>query len=260
MKRPVDWLEEDLLGLIQNTAEEGTHLEFKNARALQNADGSKTEISKDVSSFANAAGGVIVYGMDEDPKPPHKATEVSPIDPVEFSKEWLDQVIGSRVQPRIQGLVIHSIDTNLSEPGRVVYVAIVPQSFTAHQAHDKRYYKRFNARSVPMEDYEVGQAMTRFQRPHYELKTSSSSTPSSQDTIAIAFHVGIQNSSELVGHEVSAVLLLPQNLTVNQARFAARGIEVTEGIPHIRVPGDSTITAHPFPAMEYSVRWNEWLV
>ena len=37
----------------------------------------------------------------------------------------------------------------------VIYVVDIPQSNIAHQAFDKRYYKRFNFISTPMEDYEI---------------------------------------------------------------------------------------------------------
>ena len=87
MKNPADWERKDLQSLIATGAEEGAQLEFKSAAALKVADREKTEISKDVSSFANSAGGIIIYGMDEEPAPPHKASALSPINPMQFSKE-----------------------------------------------------------------------------------------------------------------------------------------------------------------------------
>jgi predicted HTH transcriptional regulator len=169
MKNPVDWKLEDLQSLIDTGAEEGPQQEFKSAGALKVTDREKTEISKDVSSFANSAGGIIVYGMDEEPAPPHKATALTPINPQEFSKEWLEQVINSRIQPHIQDLVIRSIDIAATSSRRVAYVIIIPASFTAHQAYDKRYYKRYNFQSVPMEDYEIRQTLNRRQKPTYKM-------------------------------------------------------------------------------------------
>jgi len=48
----------------------------------------------------------------------------------------------------------------------------VPQSSTAHQASDKRYYKRFNFESVPMEDYEIRDVMQRTEAPSLGLETT----------------------------------------------------------------------------------------
>ena len=52
------------------------------------------------------------------------------------------------------------------EPGQHAYVVYVPQSLRApHQAGDRRYYKRYNAQSVPMEDYEVRDVARRTDTP-----------------------------------------------------------------------------------------------
>lgn len=166
-----EWEEDDLVNLITIGAEENFSREFKRADALgipgnpKLDEERKTEISKDVSAFANSAGGVIIYGIAEDENEPHPAIAISPVDSTKFSKEWLEQVINSRIRPHISGLLIHPISLSKSHPGKIVYLVKVPQSFTAHQAYDKRYYRRFNFQSVAMEDYEVRSAMNRRRRP-----------------------------------------------------------------------------------------------
>jgi hypothetical protein len=50
------WEEEDILNLISIGARESLFLEFKACESLVNTDKNKTEISKDVSSFAYKAG------------------------------------------------------------------------------------------------------------------------------------------------------------------------------------------------------------
>src|SRR5262245_1858605 len=102
MKAPWDWDESDLLNLISVGAQESMELEFKRSEAL--ADARKDEIRKDVSAMANAAGGTIVYGMKEDG---HKATALDDgSDPKVITKEWLEHVITSKIQPRLQGVRI----------------------------------------------------------------------------------------------------------------------------------------------------------
>ena len=79
MKPIAKWAETDVEQLITDEAEETLNLEFKSAGALESmtianrAEKVKTDISKDVSSFANSAGGIIIYGIEEDEQPPHKA-------------------------------------------------------------------------------------------------------------------------------------------------------------------------------------------
>jgi predicted HTH transcriptional regulator len=65
MKQPWEWDEDDLLALIANGAKESVELDYKACDALVQTDGKKNEVSKDVSAFANSAGGTIVYGMVE---------------------------------------------------------------------------------------------------------------------------------------------------------------------------------------------------
>lgn len=155
---------EDLERLVQDKTEETLQLEFKGAQSLTMTEGNKREICKDVSAMANSAGGVIVYGILEKD---HYAGSISPVKRVECSKERLDQVISSGIQPRIEGLVIHPIV--LDNDNEVAYVVEVPKGNTAHMAKDNRYYKRSNFQAVAMEDYEVRDVMNRVKYPVINL-------------------------------------------------------------------------------------------
>src|SRR5437899_2362570 len=101
MKEPHEWTEDDLIALHKNEVKESITLDYKGSAALQKTDGKKTELSKDVSAFANSAGGTLVYGMIEDGNIP-KGLD-SGFDPYEITKEWIEQVINSRIHPRIDG-------------------------------------------------------------------------------------------------------------------------------------------------------------
>jgi len=168
----------------------------------------KKELSKDVSAFANTIGGTIVYGIEEDPTSPHKAVKLSLVDPRSVSKEWLEQVINSKIQPRISGIRIHSVDLSKSAPGSVVYVVTVPEGATAHQASDQRYYKRFNFESVPMYDFEIRQILNRVSRPSYRAWLKVEPTSVAQN-IRVVFRAVVVNSSEVTGHDPNAILYLP---------------------------------------------------
>ena len=165
---PWEWTEEDLLELIKLEVQESLQLDYKRCDALQRTDAKKNEISKDVSSFANAGGGTIVYGMQETG---HIPTAIDAgFDPNEITKEWLEQVINSRIQRRINGVRVNPVSLTRSSPGRVAYVVFVPQSHSApHQAWDKRFYRRFNFESVPMEEYEIRDVSNRSTSPDLSL-------------------------------------------------------------------------------------------
>jgi len=160
----------DLQNLISNQVEENLHLDYKAADALMKTDGKKKEISKDVSAFANSDGGIIIYGIKEfsDPAKRHLPEHIDPIDRINISKEWLEQVINSNISPRLDSLKILPISINTSS-NEVVYVVDIPKSNTAHQAADLRYYKRNNFESVPMYDFEVRDIMNRNKSPKIEL-------------------------------------------------------------------------------------------
>src|SRR6266850_60123 len=120
------WSEPRLLRMIEDKTRESAKLDYKRAAALGKQDRLKIEISKDVSSFANAGGGTIIYGIAEDEA--HEAERVDGVDPKEISKEWLDDIISSRIQRRIDGVKIHVVDLSGDHAGRVAYVVEVPQS------------------------------------------------------------------------------------------------------------------------------------
>lgn len=147
--------EKDIVALISNKIEESLTLEYKRCGSLSDTDKEKNQISKDVSAFANSVGGIIIYGMIESDGHVSSAIDDG-FDPKKVSKEWLESVIDSRISPKIEGLVITPIELAETRPGRCLYVIKVPQSIRApHQASDFRYYKRYNFKSMPMEDYEI---------------------------------------------------------------------------------------------------------
>jgi hypothetical protein len=167
------WNQAELQRHINDGVEESLTLDYKAGDALGTSDGKKKEITKDVSAFANSAGGIIIYGIKEDDEEDkkHLPEKFAPIDRTQFSKEWLEQVINT-IQPRISGIIIHpvALSTGFND---VAYVVEIPQSTTAHQARDWRYYKRFNFESVPMNDYEVKDVMRRRTLPEVTVEFGS---------------------------------------------------------------------------------------
>ena len=157
--------------MIDDEIEEHLNLEYKSADALGKTDGKKKEISKDVSAFANSDGGVILYGMKEhdEPSKRHLPEKIDPINRNKFSKEWLEQIINSNIHPRISRLIIKPINIS-SHNDNVVYAVEISKSNTAHQANDKRYYKRFNFESVAMDDYEIKDILNRAEHAVIEIE------------------------------------------------------------------------------------------
>ena len=135
---------------------------------LERNDKNVNQLSKDVSAFANSAGGVIIYGIKEDSLNKHLPIELDPIDRVQTSKEWVEQVLQGNIQPRLNNISIYPVEID-KDVNKVVYVIDIPQSSTAHQANDKKYYKRFNFNSEAMHDYEIRDILNRVSHPKIHL-------------------------------------------------------------------------------------------
>jgi hypothetical protein len=168
-KQPYEWEEEDIQRLIDNSIKESTYLDYKRCDSLLERNGKSREkiileLSKDVSSFANAEGGTIVYGVIEEDYFP-KQIDIG-FDPLHIRREWLEDIIDSNVKPKIDGLKIKQVELNRKHPGKVIYVIYIPQSLQgAIQGKDLRYYQRRNFKSEPMEDYQIRDVMNRFKHP-----------------------------------------------------------------------------------------------
>jgi hypothetical protein len=161
MKPVSEWDEAYLLELISVGEQESLTLDYKRSAALAKDDTKKNDLSKDVSAFANSAGGVLVYGMKEDK---HVPTDIDEgVDRNVITKEWLESVIKGRISLEVENVVIKQIALPSRGHDKVAYAVQIPAatSRAPHQACDHRYYKRFNFESTPMEDYEVRDLMRR---------------------------------------------------------------------------------------------------
>lgn len=200
--------------LIKSQAEESIHLEFKAGWALDVTDYKKKEISKDVSAMANSDGGVVIYGLNEEN---HKAQSYSFIDGNEFSKEWLEQVINSRIKRRIPDLTIDVIRVQ-NKISKSVYVVKVPRSYESpHMAADGRYYKRFNFESMRMEEYEVRDAFNRITETMLKIRPVEFSGSLKKDEEQSIFYeadvvADVQNISKSIEHTYKTIIKIPRHI------------------------------------------------
>ncbi|HTO15408.1 MAG TPA: ATP-binding protein [Edaphocola sp.] len=165
--------EEDIKQLISLKVEESIHLDFKQSDSLGKNDKKKLELAKDVSAFANSAGGFIVYGLIENN---HVADSLSFIDGDEITKEWIEQVIQTRIQRKIEGLKITPVRIN-NDLQKSIYIIKIPESSLApHMTSDKRFYKRYNFESVQMEEYEIRNLYNRKEKTNLVIHNIITST------------------------------------------------------------------------------------
>lgn len=163
-----EYTENDLKDLIHNGIEESLNLDYKSARSLDKSEAKKGELAKDISAFANSNGGIIIYGIEEKD---HKPIEFSFVDGAVLNKEWLENVIDSNIHPRIQSIQIFPIRVE-NKLTNTIYLVKIPESINApHMSADKKYYRRYNFKSVPMEEYEIRNLYNRNSNAEMDFKS-----------------------------------------------------------------------------------------
>jgi hypothetical protein len=222
---PTVWDEAELQRQIAEGIEESLTLEYKSAGSLSRDTDKKIELTKDVSSMANSAGGTVIYGIREYPKPKdHLPERLDPVDRTKFSKEWLEQII-NQIRPRLIGVIIHPVSLS-SSSNDVAYVVEIPKGHTAHQALDHKYYKRFNFQSVPMEDHEVRDVMNRRSKPDASVSFSSRLFATMGGEKQFVLLPKVKNSGDQVINNFKLIIVYPSQ-AANQARINLNRPDVT---------------------------------
>ena len=153
-----DIVEADLAGLITNGVAEGRMIDYK--RALPgNSDADKKEFLADASSFANTAGGDLVFGMDEVGGLPTQITGLQAAD-LDLETRRLDSILAAGLSPRIR----YSIKAIATTAGSPVLVVRIERSWAGphrvvFQQHDK-FYGRNSAGKYPLDVNELRTAFT----------------------------------------------------------------------------------------------------
>jgi len=144
--------------LISFKTEEDIHLEYKENLI------SSEKIAKTLSSLANTEGGNVFFGIREDKNKPVDITPIS----IPKTKEKIDRVARTGISPPLY-IRILPVDIEKEDKKGQVFVIYVPKKYPyihfAKKAH--RFYKRSEANSIPMEEYEIREAY-RLQSEHSE--------------------------------------------------------------------------------------------
>jgi hypothetical protein len=120
--------ENDLTELITGQVPEGLRIDYK--RDLYgNSDADKREVLKDISGFANAFGGHLIVGMEEQNGFATALPGIPNIDPDKVVL-WFEQIARSGLEPRIQGLRIRAVSLTC---GAFCFVLRIPRSW--HPPH-----------------------------------------------------------------------------------------------------------------------------
>jgi len=153
---------EDLKALVENEVIEHKTIEYK--RELPgNSDGDKKEFLADVTSFANASGGDLVYGIVEDKKTGKpKSLDGLSIGNPDQELLRLDGIIRTGVQPRIPS-VICSKPIPIQDDKFALVIRVQKSWIAPHRVilggHDK-FYSRSSNGKYPLDVGELRMAFT----------------------------------------------------------------------------------------------------
>jgi len=175
-KPPWEWEQVDVQELIDNKTPEDLHTEYKESRLLAKTPPSAKgncvkKLTKTVSAFNNADGGVIIIGIEEakeEGKNYPRGLDGG-VDESQFGKTWLVQIINSNISPSIPDLRVKPIKLSGENEEKVAYVIWVPKGARAVQARDLIYYQRVEDQSLPMRDYQIQDVNNRSTGPDLRL-------------------------------------------------------------------------------------------
>jgi Putative DNA-binding domain len=160
LAKPIHELAEaDLQELISNGVTERQNIDYKEALTGTNDD-AKREFLADISSFANTAGGHLVYGISEAAGIPTGLPGVV-IPDFDAEKLRLENLMRDGMSPRISGIEIS--ERILLSAGTSAFVIRVPRSLASpHMVSFKGLSKFFGRNSAGKYQLDVGQLRSAF--------------------------------------------------------------------------------------------------
>jgi hypothetical protein len=150
---------DDLQALIDNEVTERKAIEYKQALP-STSDSDKKEFLADVSSFANASGGEIIYGITEDKKTGKpKSLEGLNIENPNKEIQRLDNIIRTGIQPRLPAVTI-SPPIPLKNSKVALIIRISKSWISPHRViPNDKFYSRSSNGKYPLD---VGELRTAF--------------------------------------------------------------------------------------------------
>lgn len=121
-KNILDITESDLQALIDNEEVESKNLEYKEILPDLKDLNNKSELLADISSFANANGGDIIYGIKEEKSKPISLVGCLELKDIDNIKSQIQNILNSNLRPRILGLNIKEVKLKDSKFALVIRI------------------------------------------------------------------------------------------------------------------------------------------
>ncbi len=186
-KQPNEITEEDVIDLISTKVEEGKTIEYKSVLNLD--DSGKRKLLAGITSFANASGGDILFGISAIDGVPQT---ISPL--VDFNPDRealrLQQLILAHIAPKLFGIAIQPIKVN----GGYVLLIRIPKTWNgAHMTTfegENRFFIRNGNGKRPMDVEEIRNAFINGEEITEKLLKFRESRFHAMMEQEIPFHIG----------------------------------------------------------------------
>lgn len=130
----------DLDQLVASAVREGPHLDFKRDLPTNWDNATKHEFLADITAFANAGGGDVVYGVDEDGEAQASAVVPQTVN-VDQEVRRLQDFLLSLVEPRLPGVQIHAVSVVVNGTIGSAVVIRIPQSWAGpHRVKTNQHF------------------------------------------------------------------------------------------------------------------------
>jgi hypothetical protein len=230
--------EPDLKALVDNSVIENKKIEYKQLLP-GSSDSDKKEFLADVSSFANAAGGIIIYGMVEDAGTP-KQLEGLTIGDTDQEILRLESMIRDGIEPRIPSIASKPIALSNAKTALIIKI---PKSWISphrvkYQGHDKFYSRSSNGKySLDVSELRLAfnmsetitERIVNFRRDRISKILSNETPVPVYDNPKVVLHsISINSFGLSHGYDISRVasnptLMSPINGSVSHHRYNLDG-------------------------------------
>ena len=151
--------ESSLQNLLKFQIPEKKSIEYK-SELPSNSDKDKREFLADVSSFANAEGGNLLYGVKEEDGIAIEITGVN-VDSVDDQKAWFENLMRTSIEPRLTSYCIQYCKLR---NGNVVFIFYIPPSFNPpHVVQIEKHWRFYSRNSVGKYPLDVGELRSIFE-------------------------------------------------------------------------------------------------
>lgn len=144
MHLPADFLsisQSHLEALIADKDEEGPHLEFKRDIPQNWGNSEKNEFAADASAFANAGGGDLIFGIDEDSQGRASSLVPQALGNADQAAIRIQDILLGQTEPRLPGTRVRTIPVSVGGvDGHAVVVRIPPSWQSPHRVKTNQHF------------------------------------------------------------------------------------------------------------------------